>query len=172
MKYVLFIALLVLFVSCDDRYRIINSSTVALIKTNSQNDTILKDSLDNSLFSRLYFPQSFGLIYTYQIPDAFKEKEIVVCFGGKIRTNYGFSNSAINVSVRSKNGVSQGWNGRALRYYFTDINTWCPFRDSIRFKHDSWQEQYDVISAFPFLGNSPDEKFDIKDFQVQIKVKE
>lgn len=159
-------------ISCDDRYTTIDSIAFKLNENTYKSDTIIKDTVDGKLFSRLYKPESYGVMYQHYLKKEVIEKEMKVVFSGKIRTNYAFSNAAINVSVGSKAGNPLGWSGKSLRYHFTDINTWCPFKDSVKLKHESWQEPYYVINVFSFLGNSMNEKFDLKDLNIQIKLKD
>jgi hypothetical protein len=170
-KAVFIIVVLVCFISCDDNYQVVESKILTAKAPPSQSDTIVIDSLTNIPFSRLYKPGTFGITYRYYPSLDIRDKEFKVVFSGRARTNYGYSNAFIIVSVGSQK-ESFGWYGTSLRYFFTDVNSWCHFKDSVTFKRESWHDPYYCINVFSQLADSPSEKFDIDTLYVQVKVKD
>jgi hypothetical protein len=170
-KTALIFVFLVCFVSCEDNYQVVESKILTAKTPPAQSDTIVVDSLTNTQFSRLHKPETFGMTYRYYPSAEIRDKEFKVVFSGRARTNYGFSNAYIIVSVGSQK-ESFGWYGTSLRYFFTDVNTWCNFKDSVSFKRESWHDPYYCINVFAQLADSPTEKFDIDTLHVEVKVKD
>ena len=162
---------LILFFSCEDKYELIDSKTTVPDPKKINGDTILYDSSGSFYYSRITKINTQGLLSQFTLPDEFKTKDLEVVFNGRIRTNYAQSNTYINIVPYDRNGVMLGWNGVSLRYYFTEINKWCYFKDSIHLKFESWNQPFHLINTFSYLGNSTKEKFDLDCLHVQIKVR-
>ncbi len=172
MKKILFLLPIIFFIiSCEDKFSIVESKTFPAQQIAHQNDTVINDTITHSFFSRLHNRGAFGMIYTYFPPDNIRDKPMEIVFSGNARTNYAYSNAFVNVTMGSKKGVQLGWTGRNLRYFFTDINTWCKFRDSVTFKREDWHDPYYRIDVFSYLPNPTQENFDIDTLFVKIKVK-
>lgn len=170
--YLISVAVILIFNSCDDKYVVV-STTLNLPKNSKPiDDSLLTDSNNATIYSRLSVPGSYGITSKYIIPKELKGKELEVVFEGKARTNYMHSNAYVNVTAYAPNGQNIIWNGVSLKYYFTEVNKWCYFKDSVHIKPESWEPEYHNINAFAFLGTSNNEKFDIDSFKVTIKAKE
>ncbi len=170
--YLISIVVPLIFNSCDDKYEIVNSVLNLPDSTRTIDDLVYTDSISKSLFSRLSKPGTYGITSKYIIPKELKGKELEVVFEGKGRTNYMHSNDYVNVTAYAPNGQNIIWNGISLKYYFTEINKWCYFKDSVHIKPESWEPEYYNINAFAFLGSSANEQFDIDSFKVTIKAKQ
>lgn len=162
----------IVFTSCDDKFVIAKSGTVLPDEKLERDDTVLTDSIQKFKFSRLYMPTAHGLIYSYQVPTELSKRDFYIVFDGFARTNSPHSFAYINVNADSEGGVNLSWNGLSLRYYFTDLNKWCYFKDSVYIKHEAWYEPFYKINTYAFTGNSQGENFDIKNLNVQIKIRE
>ncbi len=171
-RIVIFLALFFSIVSCEDKFSTVHSRSLPAQASIRRNDTIIKDSITNLFFTRLSNKGSFGMMYTYYPPDDVRDKLIEVVFSGKARTSYPHSNASIVVTVGSKKDVQQGWTGRNIRYVFTDINTWCEFKDSVVIQREAWQDPYYRIDVFAYLPGPTAENFDLDTLHVKIKVKQ
>jgi len=166
-------AIVLCFFSCDrDKYKLVSSSDEFATPGNQRDDTIIKKENNNDYFSRLYKPNSNGLISRYTIPDSISEWDFKVLFSGRARTNYAYSNAAILVAVMSEDKTAQVWTPMMLRYYFTETDQWCNFKDSMTFKREAWQKKNYYVNVFAYLGNSEKENFDIDNLSVQILAKQ
>jgi hypothetical protein len=169
-KLFLMCSVLFLFGSCQKEAELIVKKKVFAQADVHKEDTIMKEG--NRYFSRLYKENSMGLIGEFIVPDSLKEKELIVTFYGKARTNYAFSNASIRVAVISEDKEVLGWPVFNLRQQFTENNEWCYFRDSVSLIHQSWQKPYHYIDVAALLGNSTHEQFDIDTLFFDIKAKE
>lgn len=156
------------FYSCDDKYIMVNANRVVPELGKQREDTILKDLKSNIYFSELFHPASNGLISNYVIPKEINEQELKIVFKGKARTNYVHSAASIVVAILSEDKAALSWTPVNLQYYFTELNEWCDFRDSVIVRHEAWQKPFYYINTFAFLGNTNGEKFDIKELEVEI----
>ncbi len=168
-KKIIGILALILFFSCEDKYELIDSKTIVSDSKKINGDTILYDSSGSFYYSRINKANSQGLLSQFILPDEFKTAQLEIVFSGRVKTNYAQSNAYINVAPFDQYGVMLGWNGICLRYYFTEINKWCYFKDSIHLKYESWNQPFHLINTFSYLGNSTNEKFDLDCLHVQIK---
>lgn len=161
-----------LITSCEDKYRNVDPKILGSEGLQHVSDTLMKDTSSNILFSRLQKNGGFGCIYNFYLPDSLKNKNFNIVFYGRTRTNYAHSTSAICVRAIDKEGKLLDWYSGSLRYYYTDINTWCSFKDSMMFKLKGWLEPYHCISIFSYLPGPTNETFDIDSLQVQFKLKD
>lgn len=172
MKKIPLLLLIFFIIACEDKFSTVHSKIVPAKEAVHRNDTLIKDSVTNSVFSRLNNSGNFGMVYTYFPPDDIKDKLMEIVFSGTARTNYAYSNASIIVTIGSKKDVQLGWAGRNLRFFFTDINSWCEFRDSVTFQREAWQDPYHRIDIFAYLPGPTFENFDLDTLRVKIKVKD
>jgi len=170
--FVILIISTLYFCSCRKEYRVILKEMILADPSKQRQDTILKFPNSSSYFSRLYRPVTNGLISNFIVPNEMKDKEIKIVFRGKARTNYAHSNAVIVVSIISRDNQQISWTPLPLRYYFTETNTWCYFKDSITVKHESWQLPYYYLNTLAFLGSSQNEVFDLDSLFVEISAKD
>ncbi len=156
-------------ISCKEKYREIYSCLALPDDKNRKDDTLLADSLATYKFSRLYKPRSSGLTCSFKVPVEFNKNSYYVVFSGKSRTNYAHSNAAVCLSSSDISGNQIDWKAAQLRYFYTDINTWCAFKDSIFIKYETWNKPYQYITVFAFLGDSEAERYDLDSLKVHIK---
>lgn len=157
--------------SCDDKYNTIQTFKVTANNRSATADTVMKDGSGNFYFSRLRTPGTAGLIATYTLSTEHQNKGIYALVSGRIRTNYAHSNASIAFAAYDDKNEVLVWRAVFLRYYFTDIDQWCAFKDSIYFPANTKGKYYKSISALAFLGNSMKENFDIDTLKVEIKEK-
>ena len=170
--HVIIAAIALSFFSCNgDQSKLVWSEVVNASAAGQREDTILKKENGTTFFSRLYKPNSNGLISKWTIPDSIAEYDFKILFSGRARTNYAHSNASIMVAVMSKEKEANVWSPTFLRYYFTETNTWCDFKDSVTFIHESWQKPDYYVNVFAYLYNSEKENFDMENLKVQIFAK-
>lgn len=170
-KAVICFFFLILMCSCEDRYDTINTCIALPDKEAHHDDTIMKDSIKGFYFSRLTEASSRGLQCNYTVPPELKNSELEIVFSGKIRTNFAVTNAFINVAAMSEDGAMASWNGLVLRYFITDINKWCPFKDSVHLKPESWHKPFHTIQTFSYRAGSTTEVVDVDSLTVVVKVK-
>lgn len=164
--------LLLCFFSCNRNQSVlVMTEEVFANPANQREDTVLKRKDNKGYFSRLYKPNSHGLISRWIIPDSIAEYDFKILFSGRARTNYAYSNASIMLAVMSKEQTVNVWTPLMLRYYFTEINKWCNFKDSLTFKHEAWQSAYYYVNVFAYLGDSQKENYDIDNLKVEIFAK-
>ncbi len=156
-------------VSCDKTYETIYQCAAVPEKTERGEDTLMKDSSANFNFSRLRKPNSGGISCHYLFEPGKPQSEYYVVFHGRIRTNYAQSNAFINLSSIDVDGNIINWNSSSLKYFVTDTDQWCWFKDSILIKYESWNKPYKMVNVFPFLGPSASENFDVDTLFVELK---
>lgn len=159
---------LLCFYSCNDECWLMNSTKVFPEPSKQRQDTILKEATTNVYYSQLYRPASNGIIANYVIPEEIKEHEIKIVFNGKARSNFVHSAASIVVAILSEDKSAVIWTPVNLQYYFTELNQWCSFKDSVIVRHEAWQKPFYYINTFAFLGNANGEKFDIQNLEVQV----
>ncbi len=159
------------FVSCKDHFDTVHEQVIQVDTSNLRDDTLMMDNSLSHSFSRLKKSNSFGRVYTYKYPDALIGKELLLVFEGKMRTNYAESNSTISLAVHEKEGGQLNWMSIFLRRHFTDINTWCRFKDSIRIDPKYIGKKSATVTCMLYLANSNKENFDFDSLKVKIKVK-
>ncbi len=170
LKIILPFFILLIF-SCDDKYQTFDSKLVKADSKSSSSDTIISDSIQKFSFSRLRRPETQGLRASFIISPAQRFKQLYIVVNGKIRTNYAYSNSTISISAEDSLKNILIWRAIFLRYYYTEINEWCYFKDSIFLPNNFDGKYYSKISAFTLLGPSSSENFDIDQLNVEIKEK-
>ena len=116
-------------------------------------------------------PNRIGLRAEYTLPKKAQKKELWVVISGMIRTNYAHSTAIIAVQTNSEDGQMLCWKALHLRYYFTDINKWCFFKDSIYLPKGYYDKAHSKIATFAFSGTSANENFDLDSLFVTIKQK-
>jgi hypothetical protein len=165
-------AFLVLVLSaCEDGYQTIVESNIVLSENKTTDDTLLKDNAQNFYFSRLSKPNTFGIMFDYILPEDAQNKEVYVIVKGQSRSNYAQSNALIVVVTHNKEGEQLSWMLMPLRYYYTSINEWCSFRDSVRLPSNFKGKAYNLITVVAHQPISTAENFDLKEMQVSIKAK-
>ena len=160
-KFTLLFTVIFLLVSCTDEYKTIQSLNITS-KNNKAGTSSLSilDSVTKLTFSRLNTKAAGGLIGTFKVGSDYKNKALWFVVSGKIRTNYAHSNATITFAGNEQNGEIILWRAIYLRYFFTENNKWCFFRDSILVPPNINQKYFSEISAFAFLGNSEAENFE------------
>lgn len=136
--------------SCNDDYIVMNVTKVLPNPSKQREDTILKETTTGFYYSQLFKPASNGIVASYTIPQEIKDREIKVVFKGKARSNYVHSTAAMVVAVISEDKSTVIWSPINLQYYFTELNQWCPFRDCVIVRHESWQKSFYYINTFAF----------------------
>lgn len=157
--------------SCEDGYHTVDPATLSATGPKHFSDTLIKDSISGTSFYRLYRNAGFGTVFSFRLPDSIKSKFINIVYSGKARTNYGHSAAAICARTSDKDGKLLTWYSGNLRYHFTDVNTWCPFKDSMFIKLQGWMDPYYSLDVFSFLNGPTNEVLDLDSFQVQFKIK-
>lgn len=170
--YIFFLfSFLLLFSSCAERYEEIGRQLTTARTNKMREDTLIFDSIHKSYFSRIMKPNGGGLQTVYQIPAEHQNKELWVVLEGRIRTNYPHTHSTITLITASEKGEMLCWKASFLSTYYTKLNDWCHFKDSIWLPHNFNNTSYKVINAFAYLGNQPGEKFDMDTLIVTVKRK-
>jgi len=157
--------------ACEDKYSTLKSFNITAAGRSATADTIIKDSINNFYFSRLRYPNTGGLSATYTLTPEHQNKRLYVVVSGRARTNYAQSNAAIVFTAYDDREELLLWHALSLQYYFTDINKWCAFKDSLFFHPAVKNKYYGKISVVAYLGNATNERFDIDTLKVEIKEK-
>lgn len=158
-----------IFTGCQNEYQKIHSEIVVPNPSVRYQDTIIRDSVNNFYFSRLFNTASSGMQFSYIIPEKSQNKEVCVVLSGHARTNYAYSTSAICFGAFNDDGRRLFWKVIKIRNVFLGVNTWSPFRDSTFFPADFFGDKYTIIKGFPFLGESLSENFDVDTLFVEIR---
>ena len=171
-KIILFFSLNILLHSCGDKFVNVCESVIT-VDNNRPNtgDTVLFDSINKFKFSRVNKRDASTLVASFTLPKEHQNKALWVVFCGKARTNFAYSNSSITLAAMSEKGECLVWRAVLLKYYFTDINKWCYFKDSMFLKPNFDGKFYNEISTFGFSGVSQGENFDMDSLKVIIKAK-
>ncbi len=158
--------------ACDDRYITLKTLTITA-NTNKPgtSSVVMVDSLKHFEYSRLKGKSQGGLIGTYTVTPEHSNKQLYVIVSGKIRTNYAHSNSNIIIAATDDKNELILWRGIYIQYYYTEINKWCPFKDSMLLPPSVNNKYYKEVSALAYLGNSENENFDIDTLKIEIKEK-
>ncbi len=168
----LLLYVIILFISsCGEKFESIHKEFVIANPKVLAEDVVIKDSIENFYFSRIYIHDKCGLQIIYKLPKEYQNKELWVVVRGRARTNYAHSNANISLNTRSIDGQMLCWKATRLRYYFTDINKWCHFKDSIFLTNSLFDKTHYTITTFAFLGNSGSELFDMDSLIIDIKQK-
>jgi len=154
--------------SCNQPYEIIHETEVYADANDTINSSIVKDTVNRFIFSRINQPNNGGLACSFSFNDEQRKGVYKVVVSGRIRTNFAHSFAYINVSTSDLNGTLIDYKALPLRYYFTDIHQWCYFKDSADFKYENWNQPYANVSVYGFLGESPNEVFDMDTLIVKI----
>jgi hypothetical protein len=175
----LFLFLILILCSCEDKFRTFDVQTITVannkrdtrdtINKPGVQDTVMTDSTGKFRFSRLRFPSSRGLTATCMIEETHREKPLWIVFSGRVRSNYAHSNATITMAAVSPENGMLVWNGSLLRYYITDVNRWCHFRDSFYLESTFTNKPYGEVSVFTFLGDSEHENFDVDTLHVEFR---
>lgn len=155
---------------CGNRYDVVAEQVITVANSKRLDDTVMRDSTDHILFSRLRRPATFSFKYEYQIPEEKRDSEFYIVVSGRSRTNYAQSNAVMAV-VPSENGEQVEWMIIPMRYQYTDINTWCHFRDSIRLPKHFNGKGYNRVTVAAHLSSSTAENFDLDTLHVMIRQK-
>ena len=161
----------VIFSACSDKYKTVHEQFIEVNKSDLRNDTLIRETVSNSYFSRLNKPGSFGRMCVYQLSKEQEGKEFWVVFSGKTRSNYAQSNATITVTGRNKNHEQIYWLSLFLKGTYSEQNKWCYFKDSIHIEPAFFGKKYNSITCVAFLPTSTAENFDIDTLHVTIKVK-
>lgn len=163
------IAVIFLLASCEKFTELSQSRVVATGKTKNNADTILFDEAARVFFSRLTHSNSIGMRVTCSIPQTKNDQELYVVLEGRARTNYANSNSGIALSGNNHKGEQLCWRFLPLRYFYTDLNTWCHFKDSIYIKTNYQWKNYIRFTAHANLTSSANEIFDLDSLTLTVK---
>jgi len=161
----------VFFVSCADRYETIHEQSILIDKKNLRDDTLIKDSISQHYFSRIKRKGSYGRMLNFQLAKDQVGKEFYVVFEGRIRTNYPQSNSTISVATNDRSGNQIDWLVAFLKPFYSTVNEWCYFKDSVRIEHNKKGSKLTAISCFAYIPVGTDELFDMDSLRVAIKQK-
>lgn len=162
--------LLIFFYACDDKYATFEKSVITVHNNRSGSaDTVMKDQGTDFFYSRLRKKNTGGLSAICFIGPAHQNKKMWVVVSGRVRTNYAHSNSTITLSATSKENEVLLWRAIFLKYYYTDCNKWCYFKDSINLPAGYFNKAYTAITAFAYLGDSEKENFDLDTLKVEFK---
>lgn len=162
-------SIVLLFSACRESYRIIQEIKIEPDSLNLADDTICKDLKSQTLFSRLSKKESRGLHYSYVLPKEMKGKEVYIVASGKARTNYAHSNTYITIVVNDEKNNQLLWRALPLRFFYTEVNVWSPFRDSLFLPGSFDGKTYKNIQIMTTLGNSEREVFDVDSLTLRIK---
>lgn len=171
-KSLIFFVCFVLLKCCNDQYSEVEKALILpnpLVTLDSE--VTLKDSLTNIYYSRINHVASGGLRHTFIVPTDFNYSIWKIVFKGSMRTNFAHSDSYINVVGFTDRDSTIIYKGLPLKYFVTDLNKWCPFKDSMIIQSANWHFPLKKIAVYAFLGNSPMEKFDIDSLSVGYYVK-
>jgi hypothetical protein len=159
-----------LCVCCGNNYNTIEVQTLSSNNVRRVNDTVMEDSFHHLQFSRLSKPASFGMTADFKLPEEYQGHECYVVVSGRARSNYAQSDAFI-VVVTHKDQEQISWMVMPVKYYITELNTWCPFRDSIRLPEKIDGKTYNLITIAAHLATSQKENFDLDTLRVSIKQK-
>lgn len=134
-----------------------------------QDDTVMTDTINAALFSRLNKAASQGMLYEYRLPPERQDKHFYIVFKGKIRSNYAQSNAAVVFLAFDKNNNQLCWWALPARPHLVYQNQWNTFHDSLHIPGLINDVVYTTIRAFPFLGASTAESFDVDSLKVSLK---
>jgi hypothetical protein len=161
--------LILFFQSCADEYTSIEKFVITPSNHTLKADTIITDEVGGLRFSRLRKVGQAGYSAVTNLSIENRDKKIWVIFSGKVRTNYAHSNATISIAAVGLNQEIVVWNATFLKYFITDINKWCPFKDSVLLPREKLNQKYSVINTMAYLGNSESENFDIDTLRVEYK---
>lgn len=156
--------------SCREEFKSAQKFSVTALNNPPSGDTAMLDEKDKFYFSRITNPSCGGLNAPWKISEENRNKRIWVIFSGRARTNYVQSNATISVAAIGLNQTAVVWQAVFLRYYITDINAWCPFKDSVLLPKEKLEQKYSMVNTIAYLGNSKEEKFDIDTLKVEYKL--
>jgi hypothetical protein len=165
------ICTLVLCVSCTETYDFVGEQIIVPIEENAKEDIILKDSTSNFLFSRIQGSGATGLFTYFKIPFDNQNKELWIVFQGRLRSNLPQSHAAITVSGSNDSGEVLSKDICPLRYFVTETNKWCHFKDSVFLKSKLNFRPYNIVHVYALLENSYLEAFDIDTLRITIRQK-
>lgn len=165
------IALIIFFSSCGESYEFVGKQTIRVAKENMHEDSLIYDSLGNFHYSRLYKPNSMGILGNFKLPKENQDQPLWVVFEGRFRTNYPFSHATITVMGTNDQKETLCWSSCYLRSHITGLDQWCHFKDSIFLTSQLNFHIYNSINTFAYLAASPGERFDLDSFTVTIKQK-
>lgn len=109
------------------------------------------------------------MLYEYHLPAERQDKHFYIVFKGKIRSNYAQSNGAIVFLAFDKNNNQLCWWSLPARPHLVFQNQWNTFHDSLHIPGLINDVIYTTIRAFPFLGESKSENFDVDSLLVSLK---
>jgi hypothetical protein len=171
-RYFLIITSLFFLTACKDKYSSILSNSVVLDKYyRPHEDTLLKDSIQPRLYSRLYKPNTFGMRTFFELPKSAQGKDLYVVVSGRTRNNYGQPYGAIAVTTHSEKMEQLCWELIKLRFQYTGINEWCEFRDSLKLPPRFYESEYTLINVMAYLPQGS-ENFDLDGLKVVVKQKD
>jgi len=154
--------------SCVERYTTIHQQMMMIDKNKLQDDSLIKYPGTNSYFSRIKEHGSFGRRMVFPLNEKQERKEFYIVFTGKIRSNYPQSKSTITVVTNDKSGAQIDWRCVFLKTFYTEMNRWCYFKDSVKITVDERWRKHRSITCFPFLPSGTGEAFDIDSLYVSI----
>ncbi|MBK9284297.1 MAG: hypothetical protein IPM51_08225 [Sphingobacteriaceae bacterium] len=169
-RLILLTGIFIFLSACKEDYKTIQKFTVTPANREPKGDTIMHDNQGNFDFSRIVKKNEAGLTALINISEENRNKKIWVIFSGRLRTNYAHSNATISIAAIGLNQTIVVWNASFLKYFVTEINQWCPFKDSILLPREKLEQKYSMINTMAFLGNSENENFDVDTLKVEYRV--
>lgn len=170
-KVLIQLIVLLIFSSCGDKYNTIHEQAITVNKDDLKDDSIITDSINGGYYTRLTQPASFGRTLKYTLNAEQEGKGFYIIFSGRARSNYAQSNGTISVSIHDKDNEQLGWFSVFLKSNFTEKNTWCHFKDSIKIEPVLEGKKHKSITCLVFLAASTQEVFDLDSLYVVIKEK-
>lgn len=167
---IVFFLFCLLCFSCREEFKSVQKFDITTLNNPKSGDTAIYDPKDKFYFSRITRPSCGGLNAPFKIEEVNRNKRIWVIFKGRARTNYAQSNASISVAAIGLNQMTVVWKAIFLRYYITDLNTWCPFKDSVLLPREKLEQKYSLVNTIAYLGNSNSEMFDVDTLHVEYKI--
>lgn len=171
-KAIAFFFLCLFCFSCREEFKSVQKFDVTALNNPKSGDTAIYDEQDKFYFSRITRPSCGGLNAPFKIEEKNRNKKIWVIFSGRARTNYVQSNATISIAAVGLNQMTVVWKAIFLRYYITDINQWCPFKDSTLLPREKLEQKYSLVNTIAYLGNSTNEKFDVDTLHVEYRIED
>lgn len=134
-----------------------------------QENLVIRDSANGQVFTRLYKAGTQGMVYHYDLPQELINKHFYIVFKGKMRSNYAQSNGSVVFLAFDKNKSQLCWWSLPVRPHLVLQNQWNVFHDSLHIPGLINDIPYVSVHAFPFLGNSASENFDVDSLHVMLK---
>lgn len=160
----------IVMVSCKQDAELVNEKMLLPADSSVQQENlVLRDSITGHLFTRLYRPATQGMVYSYNLPPEQQNKHYYIVFRGKMRSNYAQSNGGVVFLARDKNNGQLCWWSLPARPHLVLQNQWNVFHDSLHIPGLINDIVYTSVHAFPFLGNSTTENFDVDSLHVMLK---